>query len=234
MAAAGGAEVGNAVAAARAVLRAAQAVCFDVDSTVCTEEGIDVLAAFAGVGEQVSALTRTAMNGNVRFEDALAQRLALIRPSAELLTRCLRAHPPQLSPGIAGLMEKLRARGATVWLISGGFRQMIAPAARQLGINDEHIIANVLRFADDGSFVDFDPSVPTARSGGKALALAQLRAQFGYAQLVMIGDGVTDMEARPPADAFIGYGGVVVREKVKAGADWFVTDFTELLRALDD
>ena len=41
----------------------------------------------------------------------------------------------------------------------------------------------------------------------------------------MIGDGVTDMQARPPADLFIGFGGVVVRESVKQGADWFVTDF---------
>lgn len=41
----------------------------------------------------------------------------------------------------------------------------------------------------------------------------------------MVGDGVTDMQARPPADAFIGYGGVVKREKVQTGADWFITDF---------
>jgi phosphoserine phosphatase len=49
----------------------------------------------------------------------------------------------------------------------------------------------------------------------------------------MVGDGATDLEARPPADGFIGYGGIVVREKVKAGADWFVTDFAELITALD-
>ena len=48
----------------------------------------------------------------------------------------------------------------------------------------------------------------------------------------MIGDGATDMEARPPADAFIGFGGVVVREKVKQGADWFVTDMQELINEL--
>jgi phosphoserine phosphatase len=48
----------------------------------------------------------------------------------------------------------------------------------------------------------------------------------------MIGDGVTDMEAKPTAAAFIGFGGNVVREKVKAGADWFVTDFNDLIQAL--
>ncbi|EDO27358.1 predicted protein, partial [Nematostella vectensis] len=51
-------------------------------------------------------------------------------------------------------------------------------------------------------------------------------------RLVVIGDGVTDMEACPPADAFIGFGGNVVREQVKANAPWFVTDFKVLLDAL--
>ncbi len=48
----------------------------------------------------------------------------------------------------------------------------------------------------------------------------------------MIGDGATDLEARPPADGFIGYGGIVVRETVKAKADWFITDFNDLLKVL--
>jgi len=49
----------------------------------------------------------------------------------------------------------------------------------------------------------------------------------------MIGDGATDMEASPPADAFIGFGGNVVREKVKNGAKWFVNSFDKLLEELD-
>ena len=45
----------------------------------------------------------------------------------------------------------------------------------------------------------------------------------------MVGDGATDMDARPPADLFIGFGGIVVRDSVKAGADWFVTDFEDMI-----
>ena len=48
----------------------------------------------------------------------------------------------------------------------------------------------------------------------------------------MVGDGATDMQARPPADAFIGFGGIVTRDVVKEGADWFVTDFEELLEII--
>jgi phosphoserine phosphatase len=50
--------------------------------------------------------------------------------------------------------------------------------------------------------------------------------------MVMIGDGATDLQAKPPADAFIGFGGVVVRESVRQAADWFVTDFRTLTEAL--
>ncbi len=213
---------------ARALLAHAQAVCFDVDSTVIQDEGIDVLAAFAGVGEQVAAMTANAMGGSLPFEVALARRLDLIRPSRDLLARCLAAHPPRLTPGIRDLIQTLQARGTTVWLVSGGFRAMIEPVADAVGVSRDRIIANVIRFDDVGNYRDFDPDQPTSRSGGKAKALGDLKARFGYAPLLMVGDGATDLEARPPADAFIGFGGVVVREKVKAGADWFVTSAQEL------
>jgi phosphoserine phosphatase len=217
----------------RALWANAQAVCFDVDSTVSPDEGIDVLAAHAGVGAQVAALTASAMGGSVLFQDALRARLELIRPTSRMLADCLKAHPPRLTPGVAELIGALERHGKHVYLVSGGFMQMIAPLARHLGLGKERVIANRLVFAPDGGFAGFDPEAPTARSGGKAVAIRALKQRFGYAPLIMVGDGVTDLEARPPADGFIGYGGVVVREKVKAGADWFVTDFRELLAALD-
>ncbi|KAK6045875.1 hypothetical protein COOONC_16620 [Cooperia oncophora] len=55
----------------------------------------------------------------------------------------------------------------------------------------------------------------------------------GYKQLVMVGDGATDLEAAPPADAFIGFGGNQIREAVRTRADWYVTDFEILRKALE-
>ena len=76
----------------------------------------------------------------------------------------------------------------------------------------------------------------TSRAGGKAKVVADLKAAHGYKTVVMIGDGATDMEARDiegGADAFIGFGGIAVREKVRDGADWFVTDFAAMIAALE-
>ena len=68
---------------------------------------------------------------------------------------------------------------------------------------------------------------------GKPAALTQIKALRGYKNMVMIGDGFTDSQAKPPAAAFIGFGGIAVREKVKNVADWFVTNFEDLQTVVD-
>ena len=102
---------------------------------------------------------------------------------------------------------------------------MINPVADILGIPRHRVYANTLVFNPDGAFHAFDPQEPTSRDGGKAAVLQRLKDECGYTSVVMVGDGATDMQAKPPASAFIGFGGVVVREAVAQGADWFVTDF---------
>ncbi|KAK7838754.1 phosphoserine phosphatase [Quercus suber] len=105
--------------------RNANAVCFDVDSTVCLDEGIDELAEFCGAGKAVAEWTSRAMSGSVPFEEALAARLSLFNPSLSQVQDFLEKRPPRLSPGIEELVKMLRANNTTVYLISGGFRQMI-------------------------------------------------------------------------------------------------------------
>ncbi|CAN0876925.1 Phosphoserine phosphatase, chloroplastic [Linum grandiflorum] len=213
----------------------ADAVCFDVDSTVCLDEGIDELADFCGAGEAVAEWTARAMGGSVPFEEALAARLSLFKPSLAKLHEFLEKRPPKISPCIDELVKKLKAKNTNVYLISGGFRQMINPVAVILGIPVENIFANNLVFGSSGEFVGFDSNEPTSRSGGKATAVQQIRKARGYKAMVMIGDGATDLEARKPggADLFICYAGVQFREAVAAKADWLVLNFSDLINSLD-
>jgi len=220
------------VEVAKAALQNADAVCFDVDSTVVRTEGIDLLAACFGVYEQVANLTKTAMEGNVKFQDAMAQRLELINPTVEGVTECLKKETPKFTWRMRPMMKRLKERGVEIYLVSGGFTLMINEIADQLGIPRENIYANTILFDEQGNYKDFDRSAPTSRSGGKPAVVAQLKETHGYKTVVMIGDGATDMDARPPAEAFIGYGGVQVRPKVKAGADWFITSWNEALKIL--
>jgi phosphoserine phosphatase len=225
--------IGNAVEQAMLSLYKADAVCFDVDSTVISEEGIDVLAEYLGKGEAVAALTMQAMEGGMPFQDALQARLELLQPSRQSILQCLQEQPLVLTDGVQGLMQALQEKKVDIWLVSGGFRIMIEPVAHQLDIPVENIVANTLLFDDDGTFQSFDATEPTSADMGKPKALTSIQAQKGYETMVMVGDGATDAQAKPPAQAFIGFGGVVERAAVKAKADWFVTDFTEMTKIVE-
>lgn len=92
---------------------------------------------------------------------------------------------------------------------------------------------NRLFFNYNGDYVGFDSTQPTSRSGGKAEAVQLIRrALADNANITMIGDGATDLEASPPADHFIGYGGNIIREEVRNRAKYFITDFEQLTNAL--
>uniref|UniRef100_A0A1I7TE35 Phosphoserine phosphatase n=1 Tax=Caenorhabditis tropicalis TaxID=1561998 RepID=A0A1I7TE35_9PELO len=219
------------------VWRKADAVCFDVDSTVCQDEGIDELAAYLGVGEAVANVTRTAMNGNARFRDALAARLQVMKPNHEQLEQFVNITKPKLTVGIKELVGRLHARGTHVYLVSGGFRRLILPVAELLGIEKSRVYANEILFDKQGNYHGFDTSELTSDSGsketGKPAVIALLKKKCQYKTVVMVGDGATDAEAAPPADAFIGFGGNVIREGVKARAKWYVTDFDVLRKDLE-
>ena len=228
---------GNSVGDAMYALYTADAVCFDVDSTVINEEGIDVLADFLGKGDAVAELTAAAMEGGMKFQDALKARLELMEPSRQEILDCLEAHPLELTPGVQELVKALHAKGVDVFLVSGGFRIMIEPLADILNINKEtNIIANTIHFqyGSEGKYAGFCSDEPTSQDMGKPKALQNIQdANPSYETMVMVGDGATDAQAKPPAKAFIGFGGVVAREPVKAQADWFVTNFEDMTKIVD-
>ncbi|CAB9524155.1 3-phosphate dehydrogenase [Seminavis robusta] len=231
----------------------AQAVCFDVDCTITKQDALDDLANFLGKGQQVQDLTNAAMNGDMDLAEALQKRLDIMEPTVDKLTAYVQSNPaaPRLVPGIQSLIQELQARNVDVFLISGGFRELILPVADLLKIPRDHIYANRFVYMSDDARLDgtgttesvsqlirvtgFDPSQVTSREGGKPEAIRQIRSKKPLQTVVMIGDGITDLEAAEEtggADLFIGYGGVVARPRVQENADWWITDYQEILDAL--
>jgi phosphoserine phosphatase len=130
----------------------ADAVCFDVDSTVITSEGIDELAAICGVGERVKARTKKAMGGMISFHKALSERLNICKPTKQQVERLANDNQRlQLTPGISELVEKLHKKRVPVYLVSGGFQQLLAPVAAKLSIPSENVFANILLFSERGT-----------------------------------------------------------------------------------
>jgi phosphoserine phosphatase len=125
---------------------------------------------------------------------------------------------------------ELQRRGWTVMILSGGFRPAIQPLAAFLGI--ARVEAVDLRFHPDGSYAGYDAGYPTTRSGGKPEVMARLRRELAPVRMVMVGDGVSDLETAPEVDLFVGYGGYVARDKVRARAAHFITRLDQLLPIL--
>lgn len=215
---------------AREMLKRAQIVCFDVDSTIITEEGIDELAQFCGKGAEVAALTKEAMGGSMTFQEALKRRLDIIKPSQRQIREFLKTHPSTVSAGVRELIDQLRQNSAEIYLVSGGFDCLIEPVADALEVPLCNLFANKLYFHFNGSYAGFDTNQVTSKSGGKGEAIKIIKSRFNSDKVVaMVGDGMTDLEASPPADFFIGYGGNAVREEVQKRATYYVSNFADLL-----
>lgn len=195
-------------------------VCFDCDSTLSHIEGIDELAKQAGVGPEMVELTNLAMDGKVTLQEVYGKRLSLIRPNLQAIDALGDLYIEQRVDGVTEVFAKLLDAGKQVHIISGGIRQSILPLAAQLGLPPENVHAVALIFDEHGQYQDFDQSSPLARSGGKA-EVCQLLSK-GKDSMVMIGDGQTDLESKQAGAWFVGFGGVVTRPAVKAGADEFI------------
>lgn len=191
-------------------------VVFDCDSTLSTIEGIDELA-----GEhraEVVALTDAAMRGEVALEAVYGRRLSLIKPTRLALEALASRYIATMVPGARETIAALGAAGIAVRIISGGLLPAILPLARVLGVSDRAVAAVDVSFEPDGSYAGFDDSSPLTRGGGKRVLLEQWRPAL-EGPVLLVGDGATDLEARPAVDAFVAFAGVVDRPAVTSAAD---------------
>lgn len=201
-------------------------VFFDVDSTLVTIEGIDVLA---GGNPEIVRLTDAAMNGEIPLDQVYAKRLEIIRPTRADIDALGVRYTESLVDGALETIDALQAAGVDVHLVTAGIAQAIAPLAEKLNIAPRAVHAVALQFDDAGNYVDFDRRSLLARPGGKELVVRAVLAR-AKGKSAFIGDGVSDLETKPVVDLFIGFGGVAARERVREGADVFVQEPT--LRAV--
>lgn len=194
-------------------------VVFDCDSTLVRIEGIDELAG--PHAEAIRALTDAAMQGAVPLEEVYAGRLEIIQPTREAVEALGRAYVRALVADAREVVAALLWLGKTVRILSGGLRPPIDEVARALGLSPGDVGAVGVQFAADGSYAGFERESLLARGGGKPVVLG------GWAlprPVLLVGDGATDLEAKPAVDAFAAYMGVAVRPAVAAGADFVLAD----------
>ncbi|ETW12459.1 phosphoserine phosphatase [Roseivivax marinus] len=163
----------------------------DMDSTMIRQECIDELAEEAGVGAHVKEITARAMNGELDFEGALTERVALLKGLPEDIVDRVIATRIELMPGGPELIATMKAAGGHAALVSGGFTAFTARIAEQIGF-DEHR-ANTL-LMEDGTLTG-EVAQPILGREAKVQALSEISARLGLSEtdVIAVGDGANDL-----------------------------------------
>jgi phosphoserine phosphatase len=163
----------------------------DMDSTMIGQECIDELADFVGLKAEVSRITERAMRGEIAFEPALRERVALLAQLPVTIIDEILARRITLAPGGRTLVATMRANGAYTCLVSGGFTLFTGPVGARIGF-DEHranrLVVEAERLA--GRVVE-----PILGREAKLAALIELRGRLGLKRedTLAVGDGANDL-----------------------------------------
>ena len=200
----------------------------DMDSTLIGQECVDELAALAGVGDRVAAITERAMRGEVAFAPALRERVALLAGLPESVIGEVLKERITLNRGARTLVQTMRANGAYVAIVSGGFRQFTGAIRERLGADEDR--ANVLMI--EGGKLTGQVIEPILGQDAKLDALKAIAAAMGLTldETLAVGDGANDLPMLQAAGLGVAYR---AKPKVAAGADARVehTDLAALLYA---
>jgi len=163
----------------------------DMDSTMIEQECIDELADVAGVGDHVKDITARAMNGELDFEGALTERVALLKGLDASVIDTVLASRITYMPGGRTLLSTMKASGAHCVLVSGGFTAFTAQVAADLGFDENR--ANTL-LIEDGKLTG-DVARPILGRAAKVQALDEITARLGIAEadVIAAGDGANDL-----------------------------------------
>jgi phosphoserine phosphatase len=162
----------------------------DMDSTIVVGETLDELADFAGLKDEIAAITRASMNGEIDFAEALRARVAMLKGlNLDALHRTwARVH---LTPGAQELVRTMARHNATTALVSGGFTWFTGRVAERLGF-DVHRANTLL---DDGAALTGEVGEPIVDRDAKLATLRELAAQrnLRMAATLAVGDGANDL-----------------------------------------
>lgn len=206
----------------------------DFDSTLVSVEGLDqlfltTLADDPDRGRRArafQAITDRGMAGELSFQESLAARMALLRATPGQVERVAELLAERITPSALRCRDRFRRQAHRIWVVSGGFEELIRPVLRRVGLRERHLSAHRFQWSDEGVTRGIDPDTPLAR-GGKVLAVRELQLR---GEIWVVGDGATDLELRERGlvDRFFAFTENVFRPPVVAKADAVLDSFEDL------
>ncbi|MBQ7942246.1 MAG: phosphoserine phosphatase SerB [Muribaculaceae bacterium] len=192
--------------------RSRRLICFDMDSTLIETEVIDELAMRAGVGDEVKAITESAMRGEIDFKESFTQRVALLKGLDASVMRDIAENLP-MSEGIERLMTVLKRTGYKIAILSGGFTYFGNYLKQKFGI--DYVYANELEIIDGKLTGRYVGDIVDGKRKAELLRLLAQVENVNIAQTIAVGDGANDLPMLSIAGLGIAYH---AKPKVKAGA----------------
>jgi phosphoserine phosphatase len=175
----------------------------DMDSTMIAQECIDELADFVGLKAHVSAITERAMRGDIAFEPALRERVALLKGLPVTVVDEVLKSRIRLTPGGRELVGTMRAHGGYACLVSGGFTLFTKTIAAQIGFDEN--CANTL--LTSGGTLSGEVAEPILGRDAKKATLLDLRARLKLErnETLAVGDGANDLDMLREAGLGVAY-----------------------------
>ena len=166
-------------------------ICFDMDSTLVQTECINELAARAGVGDKVKAITESAMRGEIDFKESFRRRVALLKGLDASVMQEIAENMP-ITEGVDRLMEVLKRAGYKIAILSGGFTYFGEYIQRKYGI--DYVYANELEIGDDGCLTGrYVGDIVDGRRKADLLRLIAQMEKVNLEQTIAVGDGANDL-----------------------------------------
>lgn len=171
------------------------------------------------------------MAGKLSFHASLQKRIAFVNATRTDVRVAANHLQDRVSDSIKRYEDFFRDHSDNVYIVSGGFTELILPVVESYGINPEHVYANTFVYNTSGSITGVDESNPSAHDNGKVEIVRSLRLP---GQTIIIGDGYTDYQVRLEgvADSFIAYTENVYRDAVVQYADFEAQNFDVCLECL--
>ena len=193
--------------------RSRRLICFDMDSTLIRTEVIDELADRAGVGEEVRAITESAMRGEIDFEESFKRRVALLKGLDVAVMKEIAENLP-ISEGLERLMEVLKRSGYKTAILSGGFTYFGNYLKQKY--NFDYVYANELEIGPDGKLTGrYIGDIVDGKRKKELLRLLAQVEKINIAQTIAVGDGANDLPMLSEAGLGIAFH---AKPKVKAEA----------------
>jgi D-3-phosphoglycerate dehydrogenase / 2-oxoglutarate reductase len=207
---------------------------FDFDSTIITCESLDELAAISlrenenkdEILKEITDLTERAMDGSMPFGESLLARIKLIHTNKEYIEKTIALLQQCITPSIWQNKDFLANHKNDIYIVSGGFKEIIIPIVTRLGIDESHIFGNTFVFDKEGKVIDIDRKNPLSKDMGKVKITKQLAKGK---EITIIGDGYTDYQVKKAgiAHKFVAFVGNKKRQSILHLADVVADSFED-------